>query len=77
MWIVSCFLTLCAMSCCRGLYGGMGMHLVRSVPNSAIMFLAFELVSGWVDQQQAAARSDTALNQRGGRSDLYEDGFEI
>jgi hypothetical protein len=66
-----------AMSCCRGLYGGMGMHLVRSVPNSAIMFLAYELVSGWVDQQQAAARSGTALIQRGGRSDLYVDGVEI
>jgi solute carrier family 25 protein 33/36 len=35
----------------RGLYGGMGMHLLRSVPNTAIMFLSFELVKKWVDQQ--------------------------
>jgi hypothetical protein len=71
------FAHVCAMSCCRGLYGGMGMHLVRSVPNSAIMFLAYELVSGWVEQQQAAGRSGAALYQRGGRSDLYVDGVGI
>lgn len=32
----------------RGLYGGMGMHLLRSVPNAAIMFLSFELVSAYI-----------------------------
>lgn len=29
----------------KGLYGGMGIHLSRSVPNAAIMFLAFEMTS--------------------------------
>ena len=28
----------------RGLYGGMGLHLLRSVPNAAVMFLTFEVV---------------------------------
>lgn len=28
----------------RGLYGGMGAHLIRVVPNAAIMFLTYELV---------------------------------
>ena len=32
----------------RGLYGGMGIHLARSVPNAAIMFLAFEISSKWL-----------------------------
>jgi solute carrier family 25 protein 33/36 len=31
-----------------GLYSGMGVHLVRVVPNSAIMFLTYELVSHWL-----------------------------
>ena len=29
----------------RGLYSGMGIHLARSVPNAALMFLTFELIS--------------------------------
>eukprot|EP01032_Pedospumella_encystans_P017511 gene17511-19950_t len=33
-----------------GLYGGMGMHLLRSVPNAAVMFLSYELVSAWLDK---------------------------
>jgi solute carrier family 25 protein 33/36 len=28
----------------RGLYGGMGAHLIRVVPNAAIMFLTYEMV---------------------------------
>lgn len=27
------------------------MHLLRSVPNAAVMFLSFELVSSWLDKQ--------------------------
>ncbi|GJD10914.1 Solute carrier family 25 member 36-A [Galdieria sulphuraria] len=33
----------------QGLYSGMGMHLLRVVPNTAIMFLTFELVSRWIE----------------------------
>jgi len=29
----------------RGLYGGLGPHLMRVVPNTAIMFMSFELLS--------------------------------
>eukprot|EP00600_Ochromonadales_sp_CCMP1393_P005782 CAMPEP_0174957456 /NCGR_PEP_ID=MMETSP0004_2-20121128/2081_1 /TAXON_ID=420556 /ORGANISM="Ochromonas sp., Strain CCMP1393" /LENGTH=312 /DNA_ID=CAMNT_0016205565 /DNA_START=36 /DNA_END=971 /DNA_ORIENTATION=- len=35
----------------RGLYGGMGIHLLRSVPNAAVMFLSFELVSSWLARE--------------------------
>jgi len=34
----------------KGLYAGMGMHLLKVVPNSAIMFLTYELVNTWLDQ---------------------------
>jgi len=33
-----------------GLYGGMGVHLAKVVPNSAIMFLTYELVNTWLSQ---------------------------
>jgi len=28
----------------KGLYGGMGAHMIRTVPNAAIMFLTYETV---------------------------------
>jgi len=37
----------------RGLYSGMGMHLLRSVPNAAVMFLSYELVSAWLDKENS------------------------
>lgn len=32
----------------KGLYGGMGVHLMKVVPNSAIMFLTYEIVNSWL-----------------------------
>ena len=32
----------------RGLYGGIGIHIMRSVPNAAVMFVTFEVVSKWL-----------------------------
>ena len=32
----------------KGLYGGMGMHLMKVVPNTAIMFLTYEVVNSWL-----------------------------
>ena len=32
----------------KGLYGGMGVHLAKVVPNSAIMFLTYEVVNSWL-----------------------------
>lgn len=32
----------------KGLYGGMGVHLMKVVPNSAIMFLTYEIVQTWL-----------------------------
>lgn len=34
----------------RGLYAGMGVHLLKVVPNSAIMFLTYEVVNSWLGQ---------------------------
>ena len=33
-----------------GLYAGMGVHLAKVVPNSAIMFLTYEIVNAWLGQ---------------------------
>ena len=33
----------------KGLYGGMDIHLFRSVPNAAIMFLSYELMAGYLE----------------------------
>jgi Mitochondrial carrier protein len=36
----------------RGLYGGIGIHLMRSVPNAAVMFVTFEVASKWLLAKQ-------------------------
>jgi solute carrier family 25 protein 33/36 len=33
----------------KSLYSGMGVHLLKVVPNSAFMFLTYEVVRGWLD----------------------------
>ena len=33
-----------------GLYSGMGVHLLKVVPNSALMFLTYEVVRGWLSE---------------------------
>lgn len=33
-----------------GLYSGMGVHLLKVVPNSALMFLTYELVNSWLGE---------------------------
>ena len=32
-----------------GLYSGMGIHMVKVVPNSALMFLTYEVVNAWLN----------------------------
>lgn len=44
----------------KGLYGGMPIHLLRSVPNAAIMFLSFELVNQMLTKADKAALTVTA-----------------
>lgn len=34
----------------KGLYSGMGVHLMKVVPNSAIMFLAYEMANTWLER---------------------------
>ena len=36
----------------KSLYSGMGVHLMKVVPNSALMFLTYEVVRGWLDKYQ-------------------------
>jgi solute carrier family 25 protein 33/36 len=38
----------------RGLYGGMGPHLMRVVPNAAIMFLTYERVVYWLSTKSSS-----------------------
>jgi solute carrier family 25 protein 33/36 len=34
----------------QGLYSGMGVHLMKTVPNSAFMFLTYEIVRKWLGE---------------------------
>ena len=36
----------------KSLYSGMGVHLMKVVPNSALMFLTYEIVRGYLDGYQ-------------------------
>jgi len=42
------FSFLLMITFCSGLYAGMGVHMAKVVPNSAIMFLAYEVVNSWL-----------------------------
>ena len=37
-----------------GLYAGMGTHVARVVPNSAVMFCVYEIVKEWIDDNQSS-----------------------
>ncbi|ORZ34947.1 mitochondrial carrier domain-containing protein [Catenaria anguillulae PL171] len=57
--IVQSFKTIVREEGPRALYGGMGVHLLRVVPNSAIMFVCYEsvvhLAQRWAVEAEAAA----------------------
>jgi solute carrier family 25 protein 33/36 len=36
----------------KSMYAGMGVHMMKVVPNSALMFLTYEIVRGWLDGYQ-------------------------
>ena len=42
--IMDTFLSVTKYEGTRGLYGGMGAHLMRTVPNAAILFLTYEMM---------------------------------
>lgn len=44
----------------RGLYAGMGTHIARVVPNTAIMFLSFELVNTFLGRRFEAKKRSAA-----------------
>lgn len=44
----------------RGLYAGMGIHLLKVVPNSAIMFLTYEICNSYLDRQFPLRSVDTS-----------------
>lgn len=39
----------------KSLYAGMGIHLLKVVPNSATMFLCYEIVRSWLDQYEVSS----------------------
>ncbi len=41
-----------------GLYAGMGTHVARVVPNSALMFLSYEIVNQWLSKQNGEAGAE-------------------
>jgi len=45
----------------RGLYAGMGAHLLRVVPNTAVMFLTYERVMRWIEASETS-RPDEVEN---------------
>jgi len=47
MW--NCIFTIGKNEGTSGLYAGMGIHLAKVVPNSALMFLTYELVRKWLN----------------------------
>lgn len=44
----------------KSLYSGMGVHLMKVVPNSALMFLTYEIVRGWLDGYTVVSHENAA-----------------
>lgn len=44
----------------KSLYSGMGVHLMKVVPNSALMFLTYEIVRGWLDGYTVVGHENAA-----------------
>ena len=54
----------------KGIYAGMGTHVARVVPNSALMFMSYEIVQNWIrteNKKTLAMREDLEEKQRGRR----------
>lgn len=49
-----------------GLYGGLWIHLGRSVPNAALMFTSFELISRYLDKHEDGEGIRLSLPSLGG-----------
>mmetsp|Transcript_6349 Transcript_6349/g.11564 ORF Transcript_6349/g.11564 Transcript_6349/m.11564 type:complete len:193 (-) Transcript_6349:2-580(-) len=47
-----------------GLYAGMGVHLMKVVPNSAIMFLTYEVVNSWLHQFEVVEPPQTFVGRQ-------------
>lgn len=52
---LQCLQTIAKEEGARGLYGGMDIHLLRSVPNAAIMFLSYELIGAYMQRYAAVS----------------------
>ncbi|EGG17033.1 mitochondrial substrate carrier family protein [Cavenderia fasciculata] len=48
--VLQCIITVCREEGPKALFGGMGAHVARVVPNSAIMFLTYEFVLDLANQ---------------------------
>jgi len=49
----------------QGLYGGMGVHLMKVVPNSAFMFLTYEVVRLWLGEFTIVANKPKPSSRAG------------
>jgi len=52
----------------QGLYGGMGVHLMKVVPNSALMFLTYEVVRLWLGEFTIVANKPKSSSSRARKS---------
>ncbi|CEL99887.1 unnamed protein product [Vitrella brassicaformis CCMP3155] len=52
----------------RGLYAGFRTHLLRVVPNNAILFLSYELINAWLHTQMEREEEETGQIDRGPRN---------
>ena len=48
----------------QGLYSGMGVHLLKVVPNSALMFLTYEIVRSWLSEFTVVDEMGRPVRQR-------------
>ncbi len=62
-----CFVVIGKNEGVRGLYGGLAPHLMRVVPNAAIMFLTYEAIITWFTNNQTPESTNshsTAANNK-------------
>jgi solute carrier family 25 protein 33/36 len=58
---LQCLQTIAKEEGVRGLYAGMDIHLLRSVPNAAIMFLSYELIGTWMERRAQTVEAIKSL----------------
>ncbi|KAF0981362.1 hypothetical protein FDP41_012622 [Naegleria fowleri] len=55
--MINAFKTIAIEEGTKGLYSGMGAHLIRVVPNTAIMFLSFEFITHFMEKHYGTGKT--------------------